>query len=106
MSLDINHHCPVCGKKGNRRCVKLGHIIECEIHKGRYHIKFNNCVSCVQARAREQRAMKEDEDDQSTDNEVKQGQKTEKKGKVKRPKEKSMKQLRREKQQARTSSTY
>lgn len=50
--------------------------------------------------------MKEDEDDQSTDNEVKQGQKTEKKGKVKRPKEKSMKQLRREKQQARTSSTY
>lgn len=96
---------PVCGKKGNRRCMKLRHIIECDTHKGRYHSKFNDCVSCAEARARKERASKDAENNESTDSEGKQGRRTQKKGKIKRPQEKSIKQLRREKRQARTSSS-
>ncbi|KUI70802.1 hypothetical protein VM1G_11654 [Cytospora mali] len=105
MSLDFNHHCPVCGKKGNKRCLKLKHITECHIHKGRFHSKFNDCVSCAEARAREERAIKDAEDEKSTHGEGKQQEKMGKKGKVKRPHEKSIKELRREKRQERTSST-
>lgn len=49
--------------------------------------------------------MKDAEADESTDSEGKQHRKTDKKGRVKKPHEKSVKQLRREKRQARDASS-
>lgn len=45
----------MCGKKGNKRCVKLRHIIPCEKHEGRYYSRYYPCVSCSAAAAREEK---------------------------------------------------
>lgn len=87
---------PVCSKKGNRRCVKLGHIIECDIHKGKYHSRLFDCVSCAEACAREEKATKKDQGSCSGENEDKQQKKDRKRGKIKSSHEKTMKQLRKE----------
>lgn len=47
----------MCGKKGNKRCVKLRHIIPCEKHEGRYYSRYYSCVSCSAAAAREEKAL-------------------------------------------------
>lgn len=47
----------MCGKKGNRRCAKLRHIIPCEKHEGRYYSRYHGCVSCSAAAAREEKAL-------------------------------------------------
>ncbi|POS76119.1 hypothetical protein DHEL01_v205478 [Diaporthe helianthi] len=113
MALDLHHHCPVCAKKGNRRCVKLGHLIECDIHKGKYHSRLFECVSCVEAHAREEKATKKDKGSCSGEDEDKQQKKDDKQqkkgrksAKSKPTHEKSMKQLRRElKEEKKKSST-
>lgn len=125
MALDINHHwsvlqslspdttpilidtqSPVCSKKGNRRCVKLGHLIECEIHRGKYHSRIHECVACAEACAREEKAAKKDHGSCSAEDENKQQQKSRKSGKVKGVHEKTMKQLRKEmRDQKRKSSS-
>lgn len=97
---------PVCSKKGNRRCVKLGHLIECDIHKGKYHSRLFECVSCAEACAREEKATKIDQGSCSGEDEDKQQKKDRKKGKVKPAHEKTMKQLRKElKEEKKRSST-
>ncbi|KKY35062.1 hypothetical protein UCDDA912_g05012 [Diaporthe ampelina] len=96
---------PVCAKKGNRRCVKLGHLIECEIHKGKFHSQIHKCVSCAEACAREEKAAKKDRSDCSAEEETKQQQKSRKSGKVKRAHEKTMKQLRKEMRQEKRESS-
>ncbi|ROV94814.1 hypothetical protein VPNG_09301 [Cytospora leucostoma] len=105
MTLDINHHCPACGKKGNQRCVKLRHIFECDTHKGRFHSKYNECVACVEARVRNEKAKRRSEDSQTAQSEKNRPRKTEKKSKMKRPHERTMKQMRQEKREDRESST-
>lgn len=50
---------PVCGKKGNKRCAKLKHIIECGKHEGRYYSRYHGCVACSAAATREEKAAKE-----------------------------------------------
>lgn len=125
MALDINHHwsvhwsvnpdpppiltdtqSPVCSKKGNRRCVKLGHLIECEIHRGKYHSRIHECVSCAEACAREEKAAKKDQSSCSTEDKNKQQRKSRKSGKAKGVHEKTMKQLRKEmRDQKRKSSS-
>ncbi|KAG8163641.1 hypothetical protein KVR01_006938 [Diaporthe batatas] len=107
MALAINHHCPVCSKKGNRRCVKLGHIIECDIHKGKFHSRLFVCVSCSEACAREEKAIKRDQGSCSGDDgdDDKQQKKDRKGGKPKPSHQKTIKQLRRElKEEKRKSS--
>lgn len=97
---------PVCAKKGNRRCVKLGHLIECDIHKGKYHSIRFECVSCAEACAREEKATKKDQGPCSAEAEKKQQKKSRKRGKVKASHEKTMKQLRKElREEKRTSSS-
>ncbi|KAG6368209.1 hypothetical protein INS49_002410 [Diaporthe citri] len=86
----------VAQTKGNRRCVKLGHLIECEIHRGKYHSRIHQCVSCAEACAREEKAAKKDHGSCSPKDKSKQQQKSRKSGKVKGVHEKTMKQLRRE----------
>lgn len=49
----------MCGKRGNKRCAKLGHIIPCDTHEGRYYSRYYECVSCVAAAAREDKAAKQ-----------------------------------------------
>ncbi|KAL2291278.1 hypothetical protein FJTKL_13900 [Diaporthe vaccinii] len=125
MALDVNHHwsvlrsinpgtmpiltatqSPVCSKKGNRRCVKLGHLIECEIHRGKYHSRIHECVSCAEACAREEKAAKKDHGSCNAEEKNKQQQKRRKSGKVKGVHEKTMKQLRKEvRDQKRKSSS-
>lgn len=51
------YNSPVCGKKGNKRCAKLRHIIPCEKHEGRYYSRYHGCVSCSAAAAREEKAL-------------------------------------------------
>ncbi|KAJ0122678.1 hypothetical protein J7T55_003194 [Diaporthe amygdali] len=85
MALDINHHCPVCSKKGNRRCLKLGHLIE--------------------SRAREEKVAKKDHNSSNVEHEDKQQQKNAKRAKVKSAHEKTMKQLRKEMRQEKRASS-
>lgn len=124
MALDINHHwsvlesinpgttpiltdthSPVCSKKGNRRCVKLGHLIECEIHRGKYHSRIHECVSCAEACAREEKAAKKDHGSCNAEEKNKQQQKRRKSGKVKGVHEKTMKQLRKEMRDQKSKSS-
>lgn len=96
----------MCSKKGNRRCLKLGHLIECEVHRGRYHSRIHGCVSCAEARARDQKVAKKDHNSSNVEHEDKKQQKNAKRAKVKSAHEKTMKQLRKEmRQKKRTSSS-
>lgn len=78
--------------------MKLGHLIECEVHRGKYHSRIHECVSCAEACAREEKAAKnlKDHSPPSADDENKEQQKSRKRGKVKGCHEKTMKQLRKE----------
>ncbi|KAH8761120.1 hypothetical protein F5883DRAFT_524408 [Diaporthe sp. PMI_573] len=98
-----SHHCPKCGRVGNKRCLANGHYKDCEIHPGSFHSVYTECVKCAnlkQLEEQEARAaiekMKEEEDEN----------KSQRKKKAKTPKakpdcEKSMKQLRKEKKERR-----
>lgn len=101
MLIDIQS--PVCSKKGNKRCVKLGHLIECGIHKGKYHSRIHECVSCAEACAREEKVAKKDHSSCSAED--KQQQKSKKSGRVKGSHEKTMKQLRKEKREQKRKSS-
>lgn len=102
---DTDARSPVCFKKGNRRCVKLGHLIECEIHRGKYHSRIHECVSCAEACAREAKAAKKDHGSYDAEDKNKQQQKSKKSGKIKGTHEKTMKQLRKEKREQKRKSS-
>ncbi|KAI3391302.1 hypothetical protein diail_7633, partial [Diaporthe ilicicola] len=96
MTFGINHHCPVCARKGNRRCLKLGHLIECDIHRGKFHSRIHSCVSCAEARAREEKAARKDDGSSDAEHKNKQQQKIVKRRKAKGSHEKTIKQQRKE----------
>lgn len=102
----IDTQSPVCFKKGNKRCVKLGHLIECEIHRGKYHSRIHECVSCAEACAREEKAAKKDHSPcSSAEDKNKQQEKSRRGGRVKSSHEKTMKQLRKEKREQKRKSS-
>lgn len=103
MLIDIQS--PVCSKKGNKRCVKLGHLIECETHEGKYHSRIHECVSCAEACVREEKAAKKDYSSCNAEDKNKQQQKSKKSGRVKGSHEKTMKQLRKEKREQKRKSS-
>ncbi|KKY33249.1 hypothetical protein UCDDA912_g06764 [Diaporthe ampelina] len=101
-----SHHCPKCGRVGNKHCVAAGHYADCEIHPGSFHSIYTECVKCARARQREEQEERaaaqkaEEEEEEDKDNSQK------KKAKAPKPKPdflKSMKQLRKEKKEKRRS---
>jgi len=53
------HHCPECKKAPTNRCIKNGHLEECDKHdKPVYNIPGNECVSCQAVREAEERRAK------------------------------------------------
>lgn len=85
--------------------MKLGHLIECEIHRGKYHSRIHECVSCAEACAREEKAAKKDHGACNAEEKNKQQQKRRKSGKIKGVHEKSMKQLRKEMRDQKSKSS-
>jgi hypothetical protein len=99
---------PVCSKKGNKRCIKLRHLIECDTHRGKYHSIRFGCVSCAEACARKERANRLENDQLerrgSAEDEKKQ-HKNNKRGKAKAAHEKTMKQLKKELREEKRASS-
>lgn len=101
---------PSCGRIGDKRCIAMKHYIECPVHPGNFHSTKAACVKCESARRRSQKGDAEpDKENQhpsesgANDN-SKNDTKAKKKAKGCRSKpthEKTIKQLRREKQAAR-----
>ncbi|KAJ5530619.1 hypothetical protein N7527_004012 [Penicillium freii] len=45
------HHCHR-GHTPTRRCVRLGHVVECPIHPGSFPRRLRECVRCISAERR------------------------------------------------------
>ncbi|KAG8159724.1 hypothetical protein KVR01_010361 [Diaporthe batatas] len=101
------HHCPKCGRVGNKRCIANGHYADCEVHPGSFHSIYTECVKCANQRQideQEQRAALEranQEEENADKNDKKKNKAKTKTQKAKPDSEKSMKQLRKEKKEKR-----
>ncbi|ROW04724.1 hypothetical protein VMCG_04879 [Cytospora schulzeri] len=86
-----SHHCPICNRVGDRRCIQRGHYIECHIHPGSFHSTVTDCVKCTAAEKRERATSKDAEDETNREMHNKKAKKAKP---TKPPHEKTIKQLR------------
>ncbi|KUI70340.1 hypothetical protein VM1G_06460 [Cytospora mali] len=96
-----SHHCTTCRRVGDKRCIALGHYLECPNHPGTFYSQTSECVKCVQFKKREQRLAR-----MATENENTKPASCHKKDKAKEkaPHKKTMKQLRKEQRDKRKSN--
>lgn len=101
----MNLHSAVCGKVGSRRCLVIGHYIQCQDH-GAYYSKISECVRCVQTAQRESRQEGKDPSQKDNEKPTSREKKKAKKCKSSKPKKlDTFKQLRKGKNTLRKSAS-